>query len=168
MTADVDQRDPTVRAGEAAVQAPVVVVGRDLRFLDVQPTVQQAEHHLALEHADGAVTLDSCVYFDGIARPLRPVLGPGGLTLEVAGAPEPVRLRERVNAVLAAAYEAYPPDGLDPDEHVDHEELEPLSEAYSFPRFLDELDRRFNARRRPVGPDHVGGRLHNFWHAIAG
>lgn len=146
-------------------QAPVLVLGRQTRFLDVQPTVRQAEEHLARDAWTGAVRIDACDYYDGVARPLVPVIGEdGSLALELTGGEaRPEEVRGRVNGLMASARQTYDPDRLPPDAQVEPGALEPLGDHASFPRFLDALDRRFNAASTAR---HVAGRLHNFWHAI--
>lgn len=146
-------------------QAPVLVIGRDNRFLDVQHTVEHAEEHLTREAQSGVLRLDACDFFDGVARPLHPVITEdGALTLELAdGDARPEDVRDRVTGLLEAARESYDPDRLPPNAQIDVEALDPIGDDPSFPRFLDALDRRFN----DDGPQrHVAGRLHNFWHAV--
>ena len=152
----------------ARPQPPIVVIGRTCRFLDVRPTVDDAEQHVAVDHADAAIGLDESDYFDGIARPLRPILGvDGAVSFElVPREPNPDELRRLVNDALRWALQAYDPATLHGEIAVEHGDLEPLPDEYSFARFLDTLDRRFNGD--PCGRRHVGGRLHNFWHAVLG
>ena len=152
----------------AGPQAPVLVVGRHGPFLDVQPTLHAAVDHLAREHLSGDMQLDACDYFDGLARPLQPVLDDdGALSLVLAqGDPQPDVLRDRVNRLLGSTLQTYVSSTLPFDSQVEEAALEPIPEAYTFARFVDELDARFN--RPPLQPRHVAGRLHNFWHALGG
>lgn len=151
-------------SGVSQPQAPVLVIGRHTRFLDVQPTVRQAEEHLAQEARAGVLRLDACDFYDGVARPLAVIItDQDTIRLELAGGEaRPETLRVRVNGLLDLARETYDPDGLPPDAQVGPDALAALSDDCSFPRFIDTLDRRFNEDRTR----HVAGRLHNFWHAI--
>ena len=160
--------DSPVTQGAIRPQSPVIVIGRTRRFLDVRPTIEDAEQHVAVDHADVAIGLDACDFYDGIARPLKPVLREDGtVSFElVPREPKPDELRRRVNDLLRWALQSHDPATLYGESALEDGDLEPLPSEYSFARFLDTLDRRFNGDTG--GPRHVGGRLHNFWHAVLG
>jgi hypothetical protein len=175
-----DRRDEEQQ--ETRPQAPVVIIGRQARFLDVQRSVDEAEGHLA-RHQEGpsheclprALPLDACDYYDGVVRQLQPVVHDDGtVTLELApGDPHPERLRARVNELLLWALETYDLASLVAmstvgEDKIDERELKDLLTPpadESFPRFLDALDQRFNPQ---VNINHLAGRLHNLWHALGG
>jgi hypothetical protein len=170
--------------GATRPQAPIVTIARQGRFLDVQPSVTDAESHLARHQEEEepshqslptTLPLDACDYYDGVARPSQPVVHDDGTaSLELApGAPQPERLRARVNQLLLWALESYDLASLvemsaagKSEGELDERELKRLLTPpadESFPRFLDELDQRFNP-----WANHLAGRLHNLWHALGG
>jgi hypothetical protein len=151
-------------------EAPIFFLSPDNVFLDVRRDTDDAEAHLSKEHAAREQSVQELLYFDGLARPLDPRPGGGGVTLTVAHlATDPWQVRVRAleairrrGAWVAAQEGAFVLEGKEVSPEEAARRFEPLTAVdldMSFAKFATLLVDAFDPPQ-----EHPGSFLHNLFH----